>query len=57
MPKVTGGAVVERPTAALCVAGSIPAQSVRESNLRNYLYDLHLVIPGLAVCACEFKYV
>ena len=24
--------------------------------VRNkYLYDLHLVVPGLAVCVCEFK--
>ena len=35
----------ERPTAALRVAGSIPAKI-------KYLYDL-LVVPDLAVCACE----
>ena len=24
-------------------------------SVRHYLYDLHLVVPGLAVCVCEFK--
>ena len=33
----TIGAVVERPTVALCVAGS----------------SLQVVVPGLAVCICE----
>ena len=43
----TFDAVVERSTAALRVAGSIPA--------RNQFYGPHLVVPGLAICVCEFK--
>ena len=35
------GAVVECSTAALRVAGSIPARN-------KYLYDVHVVIPSLA---------
>ena len=38
----------ERSTAALHVAGSIPART-------KYLSDLHLPVPGLAVCVCEFE--
>ena len=45
---VTVGTVVEHSTAALHVASSIPA-------LNKYLYDLHLVAPGLAVCVREFQ--
>ena len=39
----TVGALVERPTAALRYAGSIPARN-------KYLYGLQVVVPGLAVC-------
>ena len=35
-------------TAALCVAGTFPA-------CNKYLYGLQVVVPGLAVCVCEFK--
>ena len=41
--------VVERSTAALRVAGLIPARN-------NYLYDLQAVVPGLAVCVCDFSF-
>ena len=41
----TVGAVVERPTAALRVAGLIAAWN-------KYLYGLFVVVPGLAVCVC-----
>ena len=41
-------AVAERSTAALHVAGLIPARN-------KYFYDLHLVAPGLAVCVSEFE--
>ena len=47
---VTVGAMVERLTVALCVAGSIPARN-------KYLYGLNVVVPGLAVCECDFCYV
>ena len=40
--------MAERLFDALRAAGSIPARN-------NYIYDLHLVVPGLAVCICEFK--
>ena len=40
--------IVKHLTAVLRVKGSIPARN-------KYLYDLHLVVSGLAVCACEFK--
>ena len=40
--------MAERLTAALCVAGSIPARN-------KYLYGLQVVVPGLAVCVCEFE--
>ena len=36
----TVGAVVERPTAALRIAGSIPTQN-------KYLYGLQVVVPDL----------
>ena len=35
--------VVERPSAALGVAGSIPTRN-------KYLYGLQVVVPGLPVC-------
>ena len=38
----TVGIVVERPTAALRVAGSIPTPN-------KYLYGLQVVVPGMAV--------
>ena len=44
----TVGAVAERPTAALRVAGSIPAQN-------KDWYGLQVVVPGLAVCVCDFS--
>ena len=44
----TAGVVVERPTAALCVAGSIPVRN-------TYLYGLQAVVLGLAVCVCVFS--
>ena len=45
----TVGALVECSTAALRVPGSVPSRN-------KHLYDLHLVVPGLAVCVFEFKY-
>ena len=44
----TGGAMVDCSTAAVRVADSIPVRD-------KYLHGLHLVVPGLAVCVCEFK--
>ena len=44
----TVGVVVERSTAALRVAGSIPTRS-------KYLYGLQIVVPDLAVCVCVFS--
>ena len=44
----TAGSVVDHSTDALRVAGLMPRRN-------NYLYDLHLVVWGLAVCLCEFK--
>ena len=44
----TVGSVVECSSVALRVAGSIPARN-------KYLFDLNLVVAGLAVCVCEFK--
>ena len=41
-------AVVERSTAALFDAGSISAWN-------KYLYELHLVVTGLALCVFKFK--
>ena len=43
----TVGALVERSSAALRVAGSIPTRN-------KYLYDLQIVVPGLADCVCGF---
>ena len=43
----TVGAVGERTTAVLRVAGSIPARN-------KYSYDLQIVVSGLAVCVCDF---
>ena len=40
-------AVVVRPSAALRVASSIPAWN-------KYLYDLHVLVPGVVVCICDF---
>ena len=40
--------VAERPTAALCVVGSNSAR-------KKYLYGLQIVVPGLAVCICDFS--
>ena len=40
------GTGAERSTVVLRVAGPIPARN-------KYL---HLVVPGRAVCVCEFKY-
>ena len=37
-----------RPTGRLRVAGSIPRRNI-------YLYHLQIVVPGLAVCVCEFS--
>ena len=42
------GAEAKCLTTVLHVAGSIPAWN-------NYFYDLHLVVPGLVVCVCEFE--
>ena len=42
----TVGTVVERSTAALRVAGSTPTRN-------KHLYDLHSVVPSLAVCVCD----
>ena len=39
---------VERTTAALCDAGSIPARC-------KYLYGLQVVVSGLPVCVCGFS--
>ena len=44
----TVGALVERPTVALRVAGSISARN-------KYLYGLQVVVPGLALCVCEVQ--
>ena len=43
----TVSALAERSTAALRVAGSIPARN-------KYVYDLQVDVPGLAVCVCDF---
>ena len=43
----TVGTVAERPTAVLRVAGFSPARN-------KFLYGLHVVVPGLAVCVCDF---
>ena len=43
----TVGAVVERPTPAQRVTGSIPSRN-------KYLYGLQSVVPGLTVCVCDF---
>ena len=39
---------VERSTVVLRVVDSIPIR-------HKYLYGLQVVVPGLAVCVCEFK--
>ena len=44
----TVSVVVERPTAALGVARSISPRN-------KYLYGLQVVVPGLAVCVCDFS--
>ena len=44
----TFGAVIDQSTAVLCVASLIPTRN-------KYLYDLHVVVPGLAVCVYAFK--
>ena len=44
----TVGTVVEQPTAALRVAGSIPARN-------KYLYGLQVVVSRLPVCVCDFS--
>ena len=41
-------AVIKRPTVALRGAGSIPERN-------KYLYGLQVVVPGLAVCVCDFS--
>ena len=41
------GAVVELLTYGLRVAGSIPAG-------KKYLNGLQVIVPGLAVCVCDF---
>ena len=48
MREDTVGAEVNRPTAALRVAGSIPVRN-------KYLYGLWIAVPGLAVCVCDFS--
>ena len=44
----TVGAVVKLSTAALRVAGSIPAWN-------QCFYNLQVVVPGLAVCVCNIS--
>ena len=39
--------MVERPTSTLRVAGSILSRN-------KYKYGLQLVVPGLAVCVCDY---
>ena len=43
----TVGVMAERLTAALRIVGSIPARN-------TYCYGLHVVIPGVFVCAYDF---
>ena len=42
------GAMAKRSAAVLRVTISIPAWN-------KYVYNLHLVVPDLAVCLCDFK--